>query len=121
MPESDIRVLGSRLINLEGMVNDMRDDQRVRYDHLVGSMDKMASSIEKLAECSIRNEEQRKADDEKRASFESRLVSVELKNRDFELYMAADSSIRKWRDVVIRSFITLMVAGIFYAAFSVNK
>ncbi|AHK11839.1 hypothetical protein S349_49 [Shewanella sp. phage 3/49] len=122
MPEeSDIRVLTQRVQYLQREFIAVRDDFKSSHEKLNVTMDKLAVNINRLVECDIKRDERDKSREQRESDYGARLAALEADTLKLKLYVAADEPIRQGRDWMIRSVIGIIVAGVFYAAFTINK
>ena len=122
MPEeSDVRVLAQRVQHLQSEFMIVRDDFKTSHEKLNSTMEKLAININRLVECDIKRDERDKAREQRESDYGARLATLESDTLKLKLYVAADEPIRQGRDWAIRSIIGIVVAGLFYAAFTVNK
>ena len=122
MPEeSDVRVLAQRVQYLQSEFIAVRDDFKSSHEKLNATMEKLAVNINRLVECDIKRDERDKAREQREGDYGARLVALEQDTLKLKLYVAADEPIRQGREWAIRSVIGIIVAGIFYAAFTINK
>ena len=122
MPEeSDVRVLAQRVQHLQSEFMIVRDDFKTSHEKLNSTMEKLAININRLVECDIKRDERDKSREQRESDYGARLATLESDTLKLKLYVAADEPIRQGRDWAIRSIIGIVVAGLFYAAFTVNK
>lgn len=119
--ESDVRVLAQRVQYLQNEFITVRDDFKTSHEKLNATMEKLAVNINRLVECDIKRDERDRSREQRESDYGARLVSLEADTLKLKLYVAADEPIRQGREWMIRSVIGIIVAGLFYAAFTVNK
>jgi len=119
--ESDVRVLAQRVQYLQSEFIAVRDDFKTSHEKLNATMEKLAVNINRLVECDIKRDERDRSREQRESDYGARLVSLEADTLKLKLYVAADEPIRQGREWMIRSVIGIIVAGLFYAAFTVNK
>jgi hypothetical protein len=119
--ESDVRVLAQRVQYLQNEFIAVRDDFKTSHEKLNVTMEKLAININRLVECDIKRDERDRSREQRESDYGARLVSLEADTLKLKLYVAADEPIRQGREWMIRSVIGIIVAGLFYAAFTVNK
>lgn len=119
--ESDVRVLAQRVQYLQNEFITVRDDFKTSHEKLNATMEKLAVNINRLVECDIKRDERDRSREQRESDYGARLVSLEADTLKLKLYVAADEPIRQGREWIIRSVIGIIVAGLFYAAFTFNK
>lgn len=112
MPESDIRVLASKVISLESSVRDIRDDFKQGQEKMLKTMHELAVNVNKIAENDIKRDERDKHEDERRQNYDKRISTLEADSLKFNLYIAADEPVRNYRKVFITGLVTALAASV---------